>query len=219
MDRPARGALDGLGYRHMLAVILLLYVLIIAVPQPALGGLLRVAGFGTLLALTLRSRRRSGRFFRLAVVLAALLVAVTFVAALRGDARTVGAIASASTAVLVVVLIVVTARVLLARRVVDGPAVRGVLCVYLLLALLFGALHQFFGALIDPYLAGASDPPDASDSLYFSVITLSTVGYGDIVPACAVARALAVAEALLGQLYLVSVVAAVVSRFQPKRDR
>ena len=54
-------------------------------------------------------------------------------------------------------------------------------------------------------------PPDSSDLLYFSVITMTTVGYGDVTPACLPARAIAVVEAITGQLYLVSVVAIVVS--------
>jgi hypothetical protein len=48
--------------------------------------------------------------------------------------------------------------------------------------------------------------------MYFSFITLATVGYGDLVPALQLGRALAVLEGLTGQLYLVTVVALVVSR-------
>ena len=45
---------------------------------------------------------------------------------------------------------------------------------------------------------------------YFSFVTLTTTGYGDLTPATSLGRLLAIAEALLGQLYLVSVVALVV---------
>ncbi|HEY7177526.1 MAG TPA: potassium channel family protein, partial [Micromonosporaceae bacterium] len=69
------------------------------------------------------------------------------------------------------------------------------------------------------YLSGAGTHPTTSDTLYFSLITLTTVGYGDIVPVANVARAVASIEALIGQLYLVSVVAAVVSRFVPASRR
>jgi hypothetical protein len=219
MEPPPAPGLRGLGYRHMLVVILVTYILIIGIPSPALSGPIRLGALGLLLVIALRARRRSGRWTWYALVLTGLLVAVTVAAAISGNERALSVIASGSTVVLVVVVTAVTAQTLMARGVIDGPAVRGVLCVYLLLALLFGALTQFFGAIIPDYLHGASDPPNASESLYFSVITLATVGYGDIVPASALARALAVAEALIGQLYLVSVVAAVVSRFRPKRDR
>ncbi len=95
----------------------------------------------------------------------------------------------------------------------------GVLCVYLLLALLFASVHELLAAFTDPYLNGAPDPPSASDLLYFSVITITTVGYGDITPASESARAVAVTEALVGQLYLVSVVAAVVAGWRAAERR
>jgi Ion channel len=86
-----------------------------------------------------------------------------------------------------------------------------------LLGLLFSAAHGFAAALISNYLDGVNGEPTQSDTLYFSLITLTTVGYGDITPAANVARAVAAAEAITGQLYLVSVVAAVVSRYQSSR--
>jgi hypothetical protein len=92
-----------------------------------------------------------------------------------------------------------------------------VLSIYLLLGLLFSAMHGFFAPLISDYLKGVNGQPTQSDTLYFSLITLTTVGYGDITPVANVARAIAAAEALTGQLYLVSIVAAVVSRYQPSR--
>jgi voltage-gated potassium channel Kch len=63
-----------------------------------------------------------------------------------------------------------------------------------------------------------SEPvPERSDFLYFSYITLSTVGYGDLVPATDLGRMLAVSEALVGQIYLVTVVALIVANFRPRR--
>ena len=79
-------------------------------------------------------------------------------------------------------MIILITKSLLASGVVDSTAVRAVLCIYLLLALLFAALHQCLGVFFDPYLSGASNPPTASQALYFSVVTLATIGYGDIVP-------------------------------------
>ena len=56
--------------------------------------------------------------------------------------------------------------------------------------------------------------------LYFSYVTLATLGYGDYTAAGNLGRALAVLEALMGQLYLVTVVAVVVTRLgRPGRER
>jgi hypothetical protein len=94
---------------------------------------------------------------------------------------------------------------------IDRQTVAGALSIYLLIGLLFAALI----GLIDAYTTGplfkGIDPSTGSDRLYFSFVTLATVGYGDLVPATRPMRATAVALAIAGQLYLVSVVALVVS--------
>jgi Ion channel len=66
-----------------------------------------------------------------------------------------------------------------------------------------GAIH---------FEGGAADTPSrqASDLIYFSFITLTTVGYGDVRPLHPAARSLAVAEALVGQLYLATLIASLV---------
>jgi hypothetical protein len=50
-----------------------------------------------------------------------------------------------------------------------------------------------------------------------SFVTLCTVGYGDLVPRSDVTRTFAVAEMLLGQIYLVTVVALIVGNLRPRR--
>jgi hypothetical protein len=117
-----------------------------------------------------------------------------------------------------VILVVGSANI--GRRERNTLKVVDALSVYLLLALVFASLNQLFAAF-DPngYLHGVNGLPTASDQLYFSVITMATVGYGDIVPGNEAARAVAVVEALTGQLYLVSVVAWVVGGWQRSSSR
>jgi hypothetical protein len=202
------------GYRHMLLVILAVYVLIIVTTSPEISGALRVAALGLLLFQALRMRYRRGRWIWPTVLISIALVIVTVWAAVVESEVVLICTSSGATCLLVVAVVGLIIRALLAAGVIDGASVRGVLCVYLLFALFFAALFQFFGALVPNFLNGVGRYPSASDTLYFSVITLATVGYGDITPESSVARALVVAEALLGQLYLVSVVAAVVSRYR-----
>jgi voltage-gated potassium channel Kch len=52
------------------------------------------------------------------------------------------------------------------------------------------------------------------DFLYFSYSTLTTVGYGDLVAATNLGRSLAITEALLGQIYLVTVVAVIIANLR-----
>jgi voltage-gated potassium channel Kch len=60
---------------------------------------------------------------------------------------------------------------------------------------------------------------DAVSYLYFSYITLTTVGYGDLTAGSSLGRMLAVIEALVGQLYLVTIVALVVGNIGRQRVR
>jgi Ion channel len=64
-----------------------------------------------------------------------------------------------------------------------------------------------------------ADGTDGTPSLrlYFSYVTLATIGYGDYTPASDLGHTLAVVEALLGQLYLVTVVAVIVGRLHSGR--
>jgi hypothetical protein len=85
------------------------------------------------------------------------------------------------------------------------------LCIYMLLGLSFGFLYAAIGDLgSQPFFASrVHETP--SDYIYFSFITLATVGYGDLAPQGGIGRALAVTEGLTGQIYLVTAVAALVS--------
>lgn len=54
--------------------------------------------------------------------------------------------------------------------------------------------------------------------LYFAFVTMTTVGYGDLAPAQGIGRAFAIALALTGQIYLVTVVAVIVSNLGQRPD-
>ncbi len=93
--------------------------------------------------------------------------------------------------------------------------IEGAVAVYLLFGLMWAELYEFLELLhpgafqIAGGSAGAGDR--FSPLLYFSFITLTTLGYGDIVPAHPVARSLAMVEALTGQLYPAILIARLVS--------
>jgi hypothetical protein len=97
------------------------------------------------------------------------------------------------------------------------PTLSGVLSIYLLVGMFFSFLYAAIQAAGDGgFFAQVSDP-ERSDFLYFSYITLSTTGYGDLTPAADLGRTLAVTEALFGQIYLVTIVALIVANLRPRR--
>jgi len=96
---------------------------------------------------------------------------------------------------------------------VDLEVVLGALCVYLYVGAYFAFLYDAIATVTkNPFFA----QPGADlklNYIYFSFVTLTTTGYGDLSPAYGPGRMLAVIEAIIGQLYLVSVVALVVSAY------
>jgi hypothetical protein len=100
---------------------------------------------------------------------------------------------------------------------VNARSVLGAICVYILVGLIFMFV---FGAVAElgstPLFAQGTDGTRAL-RVYFSYVTLATLGYGDYTPNGNLAQLLAVVEALIGQLYLVTVVALLVSRLHGKQ--
>src|SRR5204862_8093217 len=101
---------------------------------------------------------------------------------------------------------------------VNAHSITGAVCVYLLFGLLFMFLYSAV-ALIGSgdFFAQGTDGTRAI-RVYFSYVTLATLGYGDYTPATQLGRTLAVLEALVGQLYLVTVLALLVSRLRVRHD-
>ena len=93
----------------------------------------------------------------------------------------------------------------------------GVLCVYLLIGMAFAFGYGLVAALgSDPFFAEIEGGRQA-DFLYFSFATITTTGYGDLTAAHDLGRSLAITEALVGQIYLVTVVALIVGNIGASR--
>ncbi len=114
-------------------------------------------------------------------------------------------------------IVIGVVRSLRARQSVTLEAVFGVLCVYLLLGMFFasvyGTIDRFGGA---PFFAGGQSATVAR-CLYFSFTSLTTAGYGDFTARTNLGHTLSVSEALLGQIYLVTVVSLIVANLGRSR--
>jgi hypothetical protein len=103
------------------------------------------------------------------------------------------------------------------RRVIDVQTILAALCVYVLLGMFFAFLYTGIGeADTQPFFAQQIHATSA-DYQYFSFITLTTTGYGDLTAAGNLGRAVAVLEALTGQIYLVTIVALLIANLRGRR--
>jgi len=95
---------------------------------------------------------------------------------------------------------------------VSGSRLTGAVALYLLLGLLWAHFYLVFNQdRPDAFVTTDNTPHTVAGWTYFSFITLTTVGYGDIIPKAPAARMLAVGEALTGQLYLAVMLARLVA--------
>jgi len=108
-------------------------------------------------------------------------------------------------------------RHLAQRRAVDLQTVLGAIAAYLLVGMFFAFLYRALGSLQPGLFFGSQGEGTFPQDLFFSFTTLTTTGYGNLVPAGNPGQSFAVLEMLVGQLFLVTAVAKVISAFQPVR--
>jgi hypothetical protein len=103
------------------------------------------------------------------------------------------------------------------HRVVTIQTVMGGIAAYALIGFAMAAVYRSISLLTGTqFLTGAVGE---SDYLYFSFVTLTTVGYGDITPATDLAKRLAVIQMFVGQVFLITLVARLVSLWKTPEPR
>jgi hypothetical protein len=202
------------GYGLVLLLVIASSVLQLAASGSGVTRFLTVSLQAATLVAAVRTAGVRRRGVRLASLTATLAVAASVVLWLvRGDIPALpaaivnGLLVGVAPAVLAAGLL----AELRARQDVTVRTLSGVLAIYLLAGMFFSFLYGVIGAVdADALFAGRSQSTPA-DRLYFSFVTLTTVGYGDFAPAAGVPRAFAVVEMLIGQIYLVTVVSVIVA--------
>lgn len=112
-----------------------------------------------------------------------------------------------------VVTIIMASRQVLLTGAVDSNKIVGAICIYLLMGIAWAEAYLLVERLFPgsiPALSGENWRHHVEDALYFSYITLTTLGYGDISPAQPLARYLAYIQAVVGQFYIAIVVASLI---------
>ncbi len=160
-----------------------------------------------------------GRKFFLAAVSLALILAGASVPArmYHGGLEVLVLVAWSAMLLLVPVSILRKVGREFTKEGVDLEVVLGALCAYLFIGAYFAFLYDVMANLSKSPFFAQPGADGKLNYLYFSFITLTTTGYGDISPAFGPGRMIAVTEAVIGQLYLVSVVAIVVSAYGKRK--
>lgn len=174
---------------------------------------------GLLLLFALSTSRAPRAAMIAGVVAFAAMVAIAGLATLLGDVSLGGRIVGVLTVLLHLGVLLAILRRMATHLVISWQTVMAALCIYLLIGMTFAAV---FGSLDLIYADGvfAGNPVTTTvDFLYFSFITMTTVGYGDLTPGPDSIRMLAVIEALMGQIFLVTALALLVGNLGRERRR
>jgi hypothetical protein len=181
-----------------------------AVGDEEWGRVLSGAMLGWTLLVVLRTTKARRRIQIVAVIVVVSAVVAAAASVLLGDQDisdwaipVVGAFLALGAPVAII-------RRLLKHRTVTFQTVLGALCLYLLAAMFFAFLYSALDALSAEPFFRQEGSTETIDFLYFSFTTITTTGFGDLTAASDVGRMMAVTEALIGQLYLVTVVALLV---------
>lgn len=123
----------------------------------------------------------------------------------------------------VVLLVTATLPVTISRtlqhRRVTHETVLGALCAYVLVGLFFAFVYLAVDELREAPFFAQEGPHAQSEFLYFSFVALTTLGFGDLSPAVGLPQALTVLEALTGQIFLVTLVARLVTLWVRQAER
>lgn len=198
----------------VLGLVLLTYVLTSLLDNRGWPAVVLTLATSATSIVALISSHVKARFVRAAFWLAVLTV-VLVVAAAATDELTLLNVAS----VIQISLLAVATAAVLARVVqsaaVDSRTILGAISVYTVLGILFTFAYGTIDRLqSSPFFEGVPHP-EGNDFLFFSYTTLTTTGYGDLVPGGQPGRMVAGLEMMIGQIFLVTLVAGLVSLWQP----
>lgn len=205
-------------YGTVLLLIILDYIALSTVTRFEWGHLVITLLLGTTLWFTLLVSEAPRIWQVLAIAFLLASTMLTLVGIVAPETNEFGQVTTLVGGLLLIVTPFVILRRITTHTVVTNETVLGAICVYLLLGFSFAFIYlaiAFFGAT--PFFEGQA-PKTTTDFLFFSYTTLTTVGYGNLVPAGSVGQTFAMLEALSGQIYLVIVVARLVSLWGQARS-
>ncbi len=184
-------------------------------------GFIRLIGFSSLLAIGLWSLRNSGHIFSAALVFVVAGIVLNLLFAYYHQAAFLFASTLTMFAFLVTAAGVAMKQIALDSK-LSANRIVGAICVYLMLGVIWALMYFLLETVVPGSFEGltehAMNDSWNPDWVYFSFVTLTTLGYGDILPQTFSARSLAYFEAIVGQFYLAILVAGLVGAYLSARQ-
>ena len=207
------------GGRYGLLLLLLIGTYLLAAFSGAkLASELQVVLFAAILLAALRTSLMPRPWPAVIAIITVVGTAVTFYTSLSG-ARVGKASEDFWKALLLLAAVVMVVRRVLAKPEVTIQSIYGALSAYLITGLMFASIYAGMWHLGTSDFFANNQPANTQTFQYFSFTTLTTLGYGDFTAAGNGGRAVAVIEALAGQVFLATLVARLVAAFRGPAER
>jgi Ion channel len=210
--RRAQRVSDAFGL--VLLLVLVTYVLTSLLTNGGWSAVVLTLATSTTSVVALTSSHARAGLVRAAIWLSALTVALAAVGAAGGSHLWLNLASLIQISLLTVAMAAVLRRVVTSTK-VESRTILGAISVYTVLGILFTFLYGAIDRVQSgPFFEGVAHPA-GSDFIFFSYTTLTTTGYGNLVPGGQPGRMISGLEMMAGQIFLVTLVAGLVSLWRP----
>ena len=200
---------------EVLAILVTVFIAQAALPDEDWSRVVQVFLQTLALVLTLRL----GTLSRPVVIVGRVAVVIALLTALAIVFSDSGNIGMLFVNLIVVALApVAILRSIIAHRQISWATVVGAISIYISIGLFFACFHQIVFEFNDAAYVVSQGKLQSASFQYFSFITLTTVGFGDVVATTDLARTMVALEAVIGQIFLVTIVALVVGNLGRTRE-
>ncbi len=197
-------------FLYLLITLVAFVTLVPVLEELGYGGMIFDIFLSTILLSAAYAASESRGYFILASILAGPALVLRWINNLVGSPWLQFVAGVLTVLFLLLVVALILSHVLRAER-VSREKIFGALSVYLIFGVVWGLVYMLEDFLVPGSFRYGEGVRTGAEMVYFSFVTLTTLGYGDIVPVSPSARALATLEALTGQLYLTVLVARLVA--------
>ncbi|HEY2478988.1 MAG TPA: ion channel [Solirubrobacterales bacterium] len=198
----------------VLGLVVLTFVLTSLISNTGWGAAVIMAATGATSIVALTSSHSPAHYVHVAIYLSGLSLALTIVGAISGAHLWLNLGALIQVSLLAITMVAVLIRVVTTAE-VNARTILGAISVYTVLGLLFGFAYEAIARIESTPFFEGTPHIEHGDYLFFSYTTLTTTGYGNLVPSGQPGEMIASFEMLIGQIFLVTLVAGLVAVWRP----
>lgn len=206
--------------RFLIFLILLISLIIIVsfIDNPKHSSLVETINYSLLLVSGLYAFSDVKNFFHFTVIFFIAAIVVDLMQFFDPEGQLINTLRALLTAPVLALLLIMTLKSILKAKTVDKDVIYAALSGYILIGYIGGFLTIAI-SLIYPGSYNVEGGIRGLEAIYFSFVTMTTLGYGEILPLTEQSRALTIILSILGPMYVAILIAMIVSKYASRSDR